>query len=137
MWVFFSKRDPVFKKFSPSHACVLSHVQLFETPWTVAHQAPLSMGILQARMGCHLPDPGIEPALAGGFFTHRVTWEALSLSPGNAKASHLTEELSETTSSASTLHLLSHPALLTVSSALLTSLQFCHQRLFRSWSSLA
>ena len=27
----------------------LSHVLLFETPWTVAHQAPLSMGILQAR----------------------------------------------------------------------------------------
>ena len=25
-----------------------SHVQLFETLWTVAHQAPLSMGILQA-----------------------------------------------------------------------------------------
>ena len=22
--------------------CVLSHVQLFATPWTVAHQAPLS-----------------------------------------------------------------------------------------------
>ena len=29
---------------------VLSHVQLSETPWTVAHQAPLSMGILQARI---------------------------------------------------------------------------------------
>ena len=27
-------------------ACMLSHVQLFVTPWTVAHQAPLSMGIL-------------------------------------------------------------------------------------------
>ena len=27
----------------------LSHVQLFETPCTVAHQAPLSMGILQAK----------------------------------------------------------------------------------------
>ena len=25
-------------------------VQLFATPWTVAHQAPLSMGILQARI---------------------------------------------------------------------------------------
>ena len=23
--------------------CVLSHVQPFATPWTVAHQAPLSM----------------------------------------------------------------------------------------------
>ena len=33
--------------------CMLSrfsHIQLFETLWTVAHQAPLSMGILQARI---------------------------------------------------------------------------------------
>ena len=28
---------------------MLYRVQLFATPWTVAHQAPLSMGILQAR----------------------------------------------------------------------------------------
>ena len=37
----------------PVHACVISHfsrVQLFATPWTVACQAPLSMGILQARI---------------------------------------------------------------------------------------
>ena len=27
-----------------------NHVQLFATPWTLAHQAPLSMGILQARI---------------------------------------------------------------------------------------
>ena len=26
-----------------------SHVRLCATPWTVAHQGPLSMGILQAR----------------------------------------------------------------------------------------
>ena len=26
------------------HKCVLSCVQLFAAPWTVAHQAPLSMG---------------------------------------------------------------------------------------------
>ena len=35
------------------HVCVLSHfswVQLFATPWTVAHQALLSMWILQARI---------------------------------------------------------------------------------------
>ena len=29
---------------------VAHHVQLFATPWTVAHQAPLFMGILQARI---------------------------------------------------------------------------------------
>ena len=28
----------------------LSCVRLFVTPWTVAHQAPLSLGILQARI---------------------------------------------------------------------------------------
>ena len=47
----------------------LSRVRLFATPWTVAHQAPLSMGF--SRQGYwsgvpfpspgDLPDPGIEP----------------------------------------------------------------------------
>ena len=32
------------------YAWVLSRVWLFLTPWTVAHQAPLSMGILYARI---------------------------------------------------------------------------------------
>ena len=32
------------------YAKSLSCVLLFETPWTVAHQAPLSMNILQARI---------------------------------------------------------------------------------------
>ena len=64
-------------------ACVLSgfsHVQLFATPWTVAHQAPLAMGFprqgywlgMPFLLSGDLPDPGIEPtspALAGGFFT--------------------------------------------------------------------
>ena len=32
---------------------VLSHIGLFASSWTVARQAPLSMGILQARiLGC-------------------------------------------------------------------------------------
>ena len=45
----------------------LSHVLLFVTPWTVARQTPLSMGILQARRlkwvpsPGDLPNPGIEP----------------------------------------------------------------------------
>ena len=30
--------------------CVLSRVRLFVTPWTVAHQAPLTMGFFQARI---------------------------------------------------------------------------------------
>ena len=62
---------------------MLSHftrVQLFVTLWTVAHQAPLSMGSsrkeswsgLPFPSSGDLPNPGIEhvsPALAGGFFT--------------------------------------------------------------------
>ena len=48
---------------------MLSRVRLFATPWTVARQAPLSMGILQARiwsaLPCpppgDLPNPGIKP----------------------------------------------------------------------------
>ena len=54
------------------HACMLScfsHVQLFVTLWTVARQAPLSMGFSRQeywrRLPCllpgDLPDPGIEP----------------------------------------------------------------------------
>ena len=38
-------------------AQVLSHVRLFATPWTVAHQAPLSIGILQTRILEWVPMP--------------------------------------------------------------------------------
>ena len=51
----------------------LSHVQLLATLWTVALQAPLSMGFPRQEYWSGLiPDPGIKPkfpALAGGFFT--------------------------------------------------------------------
>ena len=57
----------------------LSYV-CFETPWTVAHQAPLSMGFPRQEYWSGLPfpppgdlfDPGLKPlspALPGGFFT--------------------------------------------------------------------
>ena len=69
---------------------VLSSVQLFVTPWTVAHQAPLSMGFSRQEywsgFPCpppgDLPSPGIKPmslvspALAGGFFTTSAIREA-------------------------------------------------------------
>ena len=50
-------------------AWVLSHVQFFETPWTVAHQTPLSMGFhgqeywsgLSFPPPGDLPDPEMEP----------------------------------------------------------------------------
>jgi len=75
-------------------ACVLSHfsqVQLFVTLWTVACQAPLSVGFSRQRYWSGLPcpppgnlsDPGIEltaltfPTLAGRFSTTSATWEVL------------------------------------------------------------
>ena len=36
--------------FTNIKCCMLSHVQLFATLWTVACQAPLSMGFSQARI---------------------------------------------------------------------------------------
>ena len=40
---------------------LLSHVRLFATPWTVAHQASLSMGFSKQEYWCRLPisPPGI------------------------------------------------------------------------------
>ena len=75
---------------------MLSHfrsVQLFATQWTVAPEAPLSMGFSRQEYWCglscpppgNLPHPGTEPTslksppLAGGFFTTNATWEALSV----------------------------------------------------------
>ena len=44
--------------------CALSHVWLFETPWTTAHQAPLSMEFLgkNTGVGCHFLIQGIFPS---------------------------------------------------------------------------
>ena len=49
---------------------LLSRVQLCVTPWTVAHQAPLSMGLLRQERWSGLPFPfpedlscpGVDPA---------------------------------------------------------------------------
>ena len=68
-----------------------SHVQLLATPWTVAHQAPLSMAFSKQEYwsGLPYPPPGdladamIEPAslmfpaLAGRFFTSSATQKSL------------------------------------------------------------
>ena len=42
---------------------LLSHVQLFVTPWTVVHQAPLSMGFPRQEYwsGLPFPSPGDLP----------------------------------------------------------------------------
>ena len=71
-------------------AQTLSHVQLFATPWTVAHQSSVH-GILSARIlervaisssrGSSRPRHQIKtlssPTLTGRFFTTSNTWEVL------------------------------------------------------------
>ena len=47
-------------------ACVLSHVCLFATPWTVAHQAPLSMGVSRQEYWSGLPFPPLAIFLTCG-----------------------------------------------------------------------
>ena len=73
------------------YACMLSCfscVRLFVTPWTVTHQAPLSIGFCRQESWSGVPfpsprdppDPGINlaqsasPALADRFY-HWATWE--------------------------------------------------------------
>ena len=69
------------------HVSRFSHAQLLVTLWTVARQAPLSMGFSMQEywsgLPCpppeDLPDPGIKPASlmspasAGRFFTTSAT----------------------------------------------------------------
>ena len=40
-------------------AQLLSHVQLFATPWTIVHQAPLSMQFSRQEYWCKLPFPSL------------------------------------------------------------------------------
>ena len=89
---FFTTAPPGKSSSSCPGVCVLSHFSPAlpcTTLWTVARQAPLSMGFSRQEywsgLPCpppgNLPDPGIEPtsltspALRGEFFTTRTTWE--------------------------------------------------------------
>ena len=70
------------------HLNHLSHVLLFATLWTVAHQAPVTIEFSRQEFqsGLPCPPPGdrpnpclISPVLAGRFFTASATWEALQV----------------------------------------------------------
>ena len=77
--------------------CVLSCIQLFVTSWTIARQAPLSMGFprqeywsgLPVPAPGDLPNPGIQPAslespaLAEGLFTTLYLFTTSHLGSGS------------------------------------------------------
>ena len=107
-WQFSFSKPP-----NPDSLCIRGRVlscvsfgQLFVTLWTVAHQAPLSVGILQARILDYLPypppgdlpNPGIKPtslmspALAGGFFTTLPPGKPLPRSYSNEISTVLTQK---------------------------------------------
>ena len=95
---------PVLSKIFIKWVKSLSRVRLFATPWTVAYQAPPSMGF--SRQECwsglplpspgDLPNPGIEPGSptlqADPLPSEPVIWAELStntlLSQGNALLIH-------------------------------------------------
>ena len=82
------------------HECArkLSRVQLFATPWTVAHQALLSVEFSRQKYWSglpspsprDLPDPGVKPttpvspALAGRFLTTELPTKPIHLPSDSA-----------------------------------------------------
>ena len=125
----------------------LSRVWLFATLWAVACQAPLSMGFYRQEHWSGLPcpppgdlsDPEIEPtslmspAVAGGFFTTRATWEARLQIPHFIDTNHLLVIWRK--------YISFHFSILTFSSlwknlCLLSSWAFCHPD-FTSWTAPA
>ena len=82
-------------------ACMLSHLQLFTTPWTVARQAPLRLKFSRQEYWSELPfppprdlpDPGIKPtsptspALAGISFTTEPHGKPLGAGGSDCKES--------------------------------------------------
>ena len=72
----------------------LSRVQLFVTPWTVAHQAPSSMGFSRQEYWSglpfpspgDLPDPGIKPG-SPAFQADALTSEP----PGKPSANYVND----------------------------------------------
>ena len=57
----------------------LSHVRLFATPWTVSHQAPLSMGFSRQEYWSGLPFLSPRDLPNPGIKSVTLAWQADSL----------------------------------------------------------
>ena len=68
------------------HVCVQSYL-IFETPWTVAHQAPLSMGFSREGYWSSLPFPSpgnlSNPDTEPMYLLCLLHWQANSLPPAS------------------------------------------------------
>ena len=77
---------------SKNIACTLSrlsHVQLFETPWTIARQAPLSMGFPRQEYWSRLPFPSLEDLPNPGI---KLGSSALQSLQGSFQLTHASEQ---------------------------------------------
>ena len=66
----------------------LSHVWFFATPWTVAHQAPLSMVFPRQEYWSGLPFPSLGISLTKGFNPCLLHWQADSLALSHLSSPH-------------------------------------------------
>ena len=64
------------------NACILSRIWLFVTPWTVAHQTPLSMGFSRQDYWSGLPFPSPISGMARSKCMHLNFWYRHILSKG-------------------------------------------------------
>ena len=62
-----------------AYAQLPSHVQLFATPWTVAHQAPLSMGFPRQEHWIGLPFPSLGVFPTQGLNLCLLPWQMYSI----------------------------------------------------------
>ena len=62
-------------KYMYSEVKLLSYVRLFATPWTVAYQAPLSMGFSRQEYWSRLPFPLQGIFLTQGSNPHSIYWK--------------------------------------------------------------
>ena len=72
----------------------LSHVRLFASPWTVAHQAPLSLGFSRQEhwSGLPFPSPGDLPNLGIEPGSPALQADALSSEPLGKLVSHYADK---------------------------------------------
>ena len=100
--------------------CVLvcRHARLFATPWTAAHQAPLSLGFSRQEYWSgvpfptkwDLPDTRLEPTsppLAGGCFTIKPSWERPKKMYHFSKGRKVVKEVSKMNTSCQSLPMFS------------------------------
>ena len=102
------------------HCLSLSRVLLFVTPWTVAHQAPLSMGFPRQEYWSALPFPTLRDLPNPGIKAGSPALQADSLPsepPGKSAYTHCVHAKSAVLYLTRTLWTVAHPCSVSMSSS--------------------